>query len=74
MLKLFLELGSTARREDPTLYVVDMPIPRNSEDLPATPAGRVLRAVARQELDPPVAADDPPSLEHRPAHVGGRAG
>ena len=52
MLRIFLELGSTALLSDPTRYVIDMPIPRSPEELPATPAGRVLKAVARGEIEP----------------------
>lgn len=52
MLRIFLDLGATARREA-NLHVVDMAIPEDPRDLPDTPAGRVFKAVAREALPPP---------------------
>ncbi len=47
MLRLFTELGGTVTIEDAGVVAVRMPLPQRLEDLPASPAGRVFRAVAR---------------------------
>ncbi len=50
MLDLFRDLGAVASLEEESLYRVDMAIPETPQDLPDTAAGRVFRAVARQEM------------------------
>ena len=53
MLHLFRDLGAAIEPEDATVRLVDMAIPEDPRDLPDTAAGRVFRAVARQELSFP---------------------
>lgn len=60
MLKLFRDLGATVASEDATMCLVDMAVAVDPEDLPDTAAGRVFRAVARQELA------FPPPRSHEP--------
>lgn len=50
MLHLFRDLGAAIAPSDATLFVVDMPLPEDPRDLPDTAAGRVFRAVAREEV------------------------
>lgn len=52
MLEILLDLGATVHHEDGALLRIDVPIPEDAEDLPDTPTGRVLKAVARRLLPP----------------------
>lgn len=46
MLGLFDELGGTRRREPGGAWCVDLPVPDDPDELPDSPAGRALRALA----------------------------
>lgn len=48
MLELFDQLGSTRQRCAPGVYEVDFPLPDDPDELPDTPAGRAIRAFARE--------------------------
>jgi GNAT superfamily N-acetyltransferase len=76
MLELFDQLGGERHLED-SVYRVDLALPSAPEDLPDTPAGRVLKAAAHHEL-PALDASLPPVWFHprdaRPAGPGEDAG
>ena len=52
MLELFDQLGAGRELEGGGVYRVDVPIPEDPDDLPDTPAGRVLKAMASGRLPP----------------------
>lgn len=52
MLEILRDLGATASHEEGSLLRVDVPLPEDPQDLPDTPTGRVLEAVAKRMLPP----------------------
>jgi len=52
MLDILRELGGVVELEAPGLYRVDLPIPKDPEELPDTPTGRVFKAMAKRALPP----------------------
>lgn len=52
MLDIFARLGAARTYDGDGVYIVDMPLPADADDLPDTPAARVLRAAARGEIPP----------------------
>lgn len=52
MLDIFAGLGATRTYDGGGVYIVDMPLPDDPDDLPDTPAARILRAAARGDLPP----------------------
>lgn len=52
MIELLEELGAVVVEEEEGTLCFDVPVPDDAERLPDTPAGRALRAAAREELAP----------------------
>jgi GNAT superfamily N-acetyltransferase len=52
MLEILRDLGGHVELEEPGLYRVDLDIPRDPEELPDTPTGRVFKALAKRVLPP----------------------
>lgn len=48
MLEIFQQLGAQASRGEAGTVVLDLPLPRDVESLPDSPAGRVLKSIAQQ--------------------------
>lgn len=74
MLQIFSDLGATRTSDGTGVFQIDLALPRDPEDLPDTPTGRVLKAAALHRLPaldpslPPVWAEPPapPSAEPPP--------
>jgi RimJ/RimL family protein N-acetyltransferase len=60
MLGLFAELGATSQPLDRRVMEVDFELPTDMEDLPDTPAGRAIRALASRTDGPELALTLPP--------------
>jgi GNAT superfamily N-acetyltransferase len=50
MLEIFRQLGAHTSRDQADMVVVDLPLPGDLESIPDSPAGRVLRGVAKELL------------------------
>lgn len=50
MLEIFADLGATERHVGHGVVEVDVPLPRDPQDLPDTPTGRVFKAVATRRV------------------------
>lgn len=50
MLQIFEQLGAVRSRAEPGVFQVDLPFPNDPAGLPDTPAGRLFKFIARNEL------------------------
>jgi GNAT superfamily N-acetyltransferase len=48
MLEIFRQLGAHTTRGEADMVVVDLPLPKDTESIPDSPAGRVLKGVAQE--------------------------
>ena len=48
MLEIFQQLGAQTSRGEAGTVVLDLPLPRDPESVPDSPAGRVLKSVAQK--------------------------
>jgi GNAT superfamily N-acetyltransferase len=60
MLELFAQLGATRQLLTRRVYEVDFALPDDAADLPDTPAGRAMRALAATDRGPQLALTLPP--------------
>jgi len=70
VLELLGDLGARPHREEGSLLRVDVPIPSDPKDIPDTPTGRVLRAVAARMILP---VEGHPGLSLPPGDLPGQS-